>query len=492
MERRKFLLGVGSASVGGSALVGSGAFTSVEATRTVQVDVVEDSDALLGLDSCPDSPNATYAGIDSNGRLVVEIGETDDGGEGVNLDAVTTFDDVFQVCNNGTQDVCLWVNRSDDWPASEDGTPRVDFYTPAGDSILDSENAHELGVGECTCVGIRTDTDDLDSTDDLLESVDGKVTLVANSECPNGDETDGDDGEETIECTECAVPDNVSGDFLTIEEIDDGDFPEVSLTVRVETDDGIDGNLNEDDFAVCETFGDENFGQSESVTFAGEDEQAAADVVLCIDTSGSMGGTDIDNAKDGAKALVDTLGPGVKVGLVEFSYDASRVTKLTSDHEQVKSDIEGLSTGGGTDMEDGIVRSQKELDDNGRSDVPQFIVILGDGATSGEDEATDAKDKGTIIYGIAYGTGTDVDDYEYIVGEEEDDPDWNDYAFAADTEDITEIFEDIGGIISGTYNVTYTSCNPDEDGSNREVLVYVDDPEEGDATATVDYTAPSS
>ncbi|MFW5905313.1 MAG: VWA domain-containing protein [archaeon] len=493
MNRRKFLIGVGGASVAGSALIGTGAFSRVESQRSVTIEVAQDPDAYLGLDKC-DTPNGSYTDFDGDGHLEIRMNPDNENhpdndlGAGVNSDSRSWFDNVVQICNQGKEAACVHIEDDEDWPyvTDDEEERRVDFYLgdDRDDSIIGEGNAFDLDVGDCVCVGLRTTTHGLgaDEVDSLLEDLEDTVTLVA--------DVDGDcfeDGE--IECTECAIPDDVTGDFMNIEEVDDSDFPEVSMTVRVETEDGIDGNLT-DDFVVCETFGGDDFGQVESVTFAGEDEDAQADVMICFDTSGSMSGTEIENAREGAKELVDSLGPGVNVGLVEFSSSATLVTSLTSDHQQVKDDIDDLSAGGGTDMADGIATSQDELDSNGRSGVPHFMVILGDGATSGESEATDAKGKGTIIYGIAYGTGTDVSDYEEIVGEIEDDPDWEDYAFAADTEDISDIFGDIGGIISGTYNITYTSCNPDMDGSQRDVRVYVDDPDEGEAIDSASYTAP--
>ncbi|MEF8814169.1 MAG: twin-arginine translocation signal domain-containing protein, partial [Halovenus sp.] len=52
MNRRKFLVGVGSAAAAGSAVLGSGAFTRVEAQRSVTVQVAEDPNAYLGMDKC--------------------------------------------------------------------------------------------------------------------------------------------------------------------------------------------------------------------------------------------------------------------------------------------------------------------------------------------------------------------------------------------------------------------------------------------------------
>ncbi|QLD86567.1 VWA domain-containing protein [Natronomonas halophila] len=511
MERRKFLLGVGGASLGTGALVGSGAFSAMRAERTVSIDVVEDPGALVGLDSCPGSDNAMYSGVNENGQLYIDISEEPNEGDGVNGDSRYWFHDTFQVCNQSDHSICLWVVEHEGWPETSDGNPRVDFYLGDNpdESILGAANAHELGSGECTCVGIYTNTLGLTSADvdTLLENLDDEISIRANAECPDVEDEPGQSGPE---CQPCQVSESDgTEDFLTIENLDAGNFPEITATARVETDDGGDGDLTANDFEVCETFGGDNFGQDSTVAFAGEDESAEADVMIVLDTSSSMTfeSGKFQNAKDGAKTLVDTLGPGVNVGLVEFESSATLVTGLTSDHGSVKTAIGTLTAVGGTDVGSGIDRAQTELDNNGR-DVPRYMVVLGNGDTSGgEIPANNAKNEGTTIYGIAYGTGASLSAFEYIVGEvptgrdpqdsvpdlDEDrsDPDWEDYAYDAGTDDIASIFEDIGEIISGTYSITYTTCNPDTDGSMRDVLVHVDDPE-GVSTATESYTAPSS
>ena len=49
MKRRTFVLGIGTASAGGSAILGTGAFSSVETQRAVTIETVGDEDAYLRL-----------------------------------------------------------------------------------------------------------------------------------------------------------------------------------------------------------------------------------------------------------------------------------------------------------------------------------------------------------------------------------------------------------------------------------------------------------
>jgi len=99
-NRRSVLIGLGALTVGGGAVFGTGAFSQVEADRTVNVNVEDDANAFLGLTS------ASGAGdyVDETGdAIVIDIGV--DGTDGVNTDAVTTFNELVQITNNGTNNV---------------------------------------------------------------------------------------------------------------------------------------------------------------------------------------------------------------------------------------------------------------------------------------------------------------------------------------------------------------------------------------------------
>ena len=196
MKRRKFLIGTGSAAIGGSALVGSGAFSRVESQRGVTIQVAEDPDAYLGLDGCPGSANSSYTEIDEKGHLAIQMNpdnETDAGGQGVNSDSISWFDNVFQICNQGKEKVCVYIEDHDDWPVVDDdnldgdysaydGERRVDFYVgdERHDSLVGMPRGFGIEVGECVCVGIRTLTKGLGYKDEsLLDDLGDEITLVA-------------------------------------------------------------------------------------------------------------------------------------------------------------------------------------------------------------------------------------------------------------------------------------------------------------------------
>lgn len=212
MDRRKFLIGVGGASIGGSALLGSGAFSRVESQRDVTIQVAEDPDAYLGLDQVEGSANSdNYVGLDENGHLEIDIGDQGGYGEGVNSDSFTWFDSMVQVCNQGKEDVGFYIQEptDDDFPGDIDATgpdgtpyedePRLQFYTGeaagVGDdgtsSVMGEDNAVVIPLGECIELGVRTMTKGVDATeedelfgDEVVLIADASVSGVPAEEAP--------------------------------------------------------------------------------------------------------------------------------------------------------------------------------------------------------------------------------------------------------------------------------------------------------------------
>ena len=106
-NRRNVLIGLGGLVAGGGALIGTGAFDTVEAERTVNVETAGDGAALLGIAANPDYDDEIITDADAGGTLEIDIGgaTTADGGEGINQNARTVISDLVDLTNQGTQDV---------------------------------------------------------------------------------------------------------------------------------------------------------------------------------------------------------------------------------------------------------------------------------------------------------------------------------------------------------------------------------------------------
>jgi len=182
-KRRKFLLGMGSLAAGGAAAIGSGAFSSVEADRSLSVTIADDDTAYLKFDTdlgnSPDN-NYEYSEI-SDDEMSISFDTNDAGGEGVNPNSVTYFDDVFALMNQGTEPVKIWFELN------EGLDEYLDVYPIAGgvqrdNSLVGEANAFSAswatGVGSTLRIGIKVDTTEVADDNELLE---GSITVHADS-----------------------------------------------------------------------------------------------------------------------------------------------------------------------------------------------------------------------------------------------------------------------------------------------------------------------
>lgn len=186
MTRRSLLIGGGTVVVGGGAALGTGAFSSVEADRSVTLNTAGDSDALLSLAIT----NDTLSGED--GADVISVAVDD-----LNLDAVTTFTDALTIGSTAAESVTvdifeaaageptdgldsLVLERGSDNPADAD--PGIYFVVDSEDlSGGEIEIGGSAGGADVTVdVVINTIGED-DQSDPPLADIDS-LLFVATSE----------------------------------------------------------------------------------------------------------------------------------------------------------------------------------------------------------------------------------------------------------------------------------------------------------------------
>jgi predicted ribosomally synthesized peptide with SipW-like signal peptide len=192
------------------------------------------------------------------------------------------------------------------------------------------------------------------------------------------------------------------------------------------------------------------------------------DVVLVIDDSGSMGnpdpnsGSKLANAKAGARFFVDAVGGATNIGVVSFDGSANTDLGLTTksgNEAAIKAAIDGISGGGGTNIEAGIETGQSLLGTGSSSN--KILILLSDGEPTtgtGTDgnispvgEAQIAKNAGTTIFTIGYGISSGSS-FAQTLRDVASDPD-DTYAYLdvdVDTEqEVQAVFGQIGEIIVG-------------------------------------------
>ncbi|MDH5018896.1 LamG-like jellyroll fold domain-containing protein [Halobacterium rubrum] len=193
MKRRQLLLGVASVA-GAGGLLGPGAFTSVQADRSVNVEVADDANAFLAMEPMNTPNGDEYASVTADGLVTVDLTETDAGGDGLGVDSTYTFDDVLQVTNQGTQPVYVWATFAGGGDLGNDDIwlyPDSDPSTKLNDG---SNSVAYLPVGESLAVGVRVNTDGLDAAydRDLTATINANVDDQGSKPSdPGGDPIDG-------------------------------------------------------------------------------------------------------------------------------------------------------------------------------------------------------------------------------------------------------------------------------------------------------------
>lgn len=157
------------------------------------------------------------------------------------------------------------------------------------------------------------------------------------------------------------------------------------------------------------------------------------DIVLVLDTSGSMSGSKMTNLKNAANSFIDATAENnrgleqdqqTRLAIVQFASGANTHQQLNyvtdQNAQQYKNTINGFRASGATYAEEGLQRAQSVLDSGGRADVQQIVIFFTDGEPnhqSGFDDdvaieavnvAHDMKVSGTIIYSIGVMNGADA------------------------------------------------------------------------------------
>lgn len=133
------------------------------------------------------------------------------------------------------------------------------------------------------------------------------------------------------------------------------------------------------------------------------------DVILVIDTSGSMQGERIASAQGSAIQFISRLDPEKdRVGLVSFSSSATILSELTNDFGAVRNLISGLSAEGGTSIDSGLDAGDQALQISDRPETSQVVVLLSDGYSDPDAAiaaANAVKSRGINIISVGVGGG---------------------------------------------------------------------------------------
>ncbi len=153
-----------------------------------------------------------------------------------------------------------------------------------------------------------------------------------------------------------------------------------------------------------------------------------AKITLLVDTSGSMGGAKIENAKKALQVFVDKTSSKNQISLTEFNDDVQinvASQSLESGRNQLKGSISELFAGGGTALFDSVAATLDDLNKSPDKDSIRAIVLLSDGqdttskkntlkTTLKKIEDSQNSQSPILIIPIAYGKDADLNELNAI------------------------------------------------------------------------------
>lgn len=173
---------------------------------------------------------------------------------------------------------------------------------------------------------------------------------------------------------------------------------------------------------------------------------APKSVILLMDTSGSMAGSKLQEAKRACHVFIDQTDlEAVEVGVVSFGDDGvNKAQDLCCQAETLKKKVDALTAGGSTPMAEGIELGTGMLDNI--TERARFLVLFTDGEPDSRDAARGAAQaaKGGGIQIICIGVpGANTALLEQMASSSEQS------FFAKDGNQLTTTFGNIARRISG-------------------------------------------
>ncbi|MDQ4057673.1 MAG: VWA domain-containing protein [Actinomycetota bacterium] len=233
-----------------------------------------------------------------------------------------------------------------------------------------------------------------------------------------------------------AAPESVN-----VRRVDTDSFPEVSVQISL----GTSQPLSADDVTLTE-----NGVTPGRVDVRPIDEEiATVDVVLVIDTSGSMKGEPMSAAIAAAKSFVNELPPDIRVGLVSFSDRPRVLQRLSGERTGLLEAIDTLKADGETALYDAVNEAASLFTGTGQRN----IVLLSDGGdTASKSSLRSAASTNASVFAVGLKSGEFDEKALQRIALATD----GDYSPVASA-DLSRLYKGLATELSNQYVLTYES-----------------------------------
>ncbi|MBS3956515.1 MAG: type II secretion system F family protein [Clostridiales bacterium] len=264
-----------------------------------------------------------------------------------------------------------------------------------------------------------------------------------------------------------ALASAVAKHVLVAQSVDSSEYPTIALTITLPVE-MLAGGEGETAFTVLENTAEREILSVEPLAAA----RAPMDVLLLIDTSGSMQGTPMADAKTAARAFVAAKGAGDEIAIVSFDSEAEVRSAFTNDRAALNAAIDTLEARGNTALYDGVVKSAGLL--SARQDRERVILLLSDGGDTASANTLDEAVGGLVASGApVYAVGLETPETDMGVLATIAEQSRGRLIEVADSGDLERLYADVARELTTQYRLTFRSAQPNTTQLDLQVLATV-------------------
>ncbi len=239
----------------------------------------------------------------------------------------------------------------------------------------------------------------------------------------------------------------------SVASVSEGEYPNATALVSVEDASGDDlRSLTPANFTITVA------GKPAKVATAqlAASQNLPLDVIIIMDTSGSMKGDALEGAKAAAKSFIADLGPDDHVAIMRFANSITVPQDFTNDHAALDSALDGLVAKGQTELFKATAAAAVKISQS--TATRRAVILLTDGAqdaivTDVDSTAALASARASGVAFFAVAEGNAVADPTYLTSLA--DGTHGSYLEAARPSDINGVYREIGQLLRNQYLVTF-------------------------------------
>jgi tight adherence protein B len=237
---------------------------------------------------------------------------------------------------------------------------------------------------------------------------------------------------------------------LTIDRVDASNFPVVEVVVTP-PESLRDADITPDDVTLTED------GEVRGVEVSRLIDEPL-EVVLAIDTSGSMSGEALEGARSAAATFVASMPESTQIAVMSFASEPRLVSEFTDDESATLSAIASISASGDTALYDAAVAAVQAFDPGAQA--PRFVVILSDGGdTVSNTSLVQTTELLTASSVVLYAVELQTEESDPVVLEELAAAGSGRLVSAENTAALTDAYGEIASELVSQVVLTYTSAS---------------------------------